>query len=222
MTPAWPGPALRIPRGDHVTLNVRVYDGRANLQAVGTPTGGTFRLRYRGRDTIALAYNATAAAVQAALEDLPGIRGGRVKCTGGDLPLAVMVEFTGDLSGEDPTDLEVVEDLVTGAGAVGYEVVPNPQDLTGWTRLDFTARISLYEGAAVFTRSLGSGVTIGLGTAGEATLDLAPAETRAAGIDAGRETVLWCDLQGKDAAGNYRTLWLGRLIVVPDVTLTEP
>lgn len=48
----------------------------------GTPDGGTFTLTYSGQTTAAIAYNATAAAVQDALEALSNIAVGDVFVTG--------------------------------------------------------------------------------------------------------------------------------------------
>lgn len=48
----------------------------------GGPTGGTFTLTWSGQTTAAIAYNATAAAVQAALEALSNIAPGDVTVTG--------------------------------------------------------------------------------------------------------------------------------------------
>jgi hypothetical protein len=48
----------------------------------GSPTGGTFTLTFSGQTTAAIAYNATAAAVQTALEALSNINPGDVTVTG--------------------------------------------------------------------------------------------------------------------------------------------
>ncbi len=48
----------------------------------GSPTGGTFTLTFDGATTAAIAYNAAASAVQAALEALPNITAGDVTVTG--------------------------------------------------------------------------------------------------------------------------------------------
>lgn len=62
------------------------YAGRtAEQQSVtitGVPTGGTFTLTVEGSTTSAIAYNATAATVRAALEALPGLAPGDVTVTG--------------------------------------------------------------------------------------------------------------------------------------------
>ncbi|MFI0156221.1 hypothetical protein [Streptomyces lydicus] len=48
----------------------------------GSPTGGTFTLTFSGQTTSAIAYNATAATVQAALEALSNVAPGDVTVTG--------------------------------------------------------------------------------------------------------------------------------------------
>jgi hypothetical protein len=57
------------------------------LTTTGTPTGGTVPLSFDGRSTT-VAFNASAAAVQTALEGLPNIGTGNVVCGGGPLPTA--------------------------------------------------------------------------------------------------------------------------------------
>lgn len=74
------------------------------LTITGTPTGGTFTITYAGQTTAAIAYNATAATVQAALVALSNIGAGNVVCTGGVLPgTAVVISFAGGaLAGTAP------------------------------------------------------------------------------------------------------------------------
>lgn len=64
------------------------YAGRtAEVQTVtitGSPTGGTFTLTVEGGTTAAIAYNASAATVQAALEALAGVDPGDITVTGAD------------------------------------------------------------------------------------------------------------------------------------------
>lgn len=68
----------------------------------GTATGGTFQLAIAGTDTgtvltAALPYNATAAAVQAAIQALTGLSG--VTCSGGPLGAAITINgLAGNLS----------------------------------------------------------------------------------------------------------------------------
>jgi hypothetical protein len=61
-------------------------DELQTLTITGTPTGGDFTLTFMGCTTAAIAYNATAADVQAALFLLPSIGGDNVLCGGGALP----------------------------------------------------------------------------------------------------------------------------------------
>ncbi|MFC9736038.1 hypothetical protein ACFWG5_34665 [Streptomyces hydrogenans] len=52
------------------------------LTVTGAPTGGTFTITFSGQTTAAIAYNATAAAVQAALEALSNVNPGDIVVTG--------------------------------------------------------------------------------------------------------------------------------------------
>ena len=80
----------------------------------GTPTGGTFRLVDEdGNETANIAYNATAAEVQAALRALPRSSGGYT-ATGGQLPgTAVKVATAGGLLAVKRT-LKVGTEALTG------------------------------------------------------------------------------------------------------------
>lgn len=95
------------------------YAGEASeVQAVtitGTPTGGTFTLTLAGETTAGIAYNATAAAVQAALEALPSLAAGDVTVTGGPGPATpYVVTFGGNLAGSN-----VAQMTTSGAGLTG-------------------------------------------------------------------------------------------------------
>jgi len=86
------------------------------ITITGTPTGGTFRLRFGAFTTAAIAYNAAAAAVDSAIEALPGFGSGAVVCAGGALPgTPVTVTFSGPGFGRRPQPLlEVVASALTG------------------------------------------------------------------------------------------------------------
>lgn len=91
--------------------------GSAEVQTVsfgGTPSGGTFTLTYNGQTTSAIAWNATAAAVQTALRALGTVGANGVTVTGGPGPTAYVVTFnvagnvnqmtaTSSLTGTSPT-----------------------------------------------------------------------------------------------------------------------
>jgi hypothetical protein len=67
------------------------------ITVTGTPTGGTWRVYFAGRVSAAIAYNATAAAVQTALEAIFGV--GNVTVSGGPGPgTPWVVTFAGQLA----------------------------------------------------------------------------------------------------------------------------
>lgn len=67
-------------------VNASLSDEVQQLVITGSPTGGTFTLTFGGDTTNALAYNASAAEVQAELEGLAAIGSGNVQCYGSGLP----------------------------------------------------------------------------------------------------------------------------------------
>jgi hypothetical protein len=101
---------------------VGVYEpaGTAEVQTAtkaGTVSGGTFTLSFGGQTTTAIAWDAVAATVQAALEALSTIGTGNVVVTGGPLNSGPFtITFAGNLSGNQA---QITSDatLLTGAGA---------------------------------------------------------------------------------------------------------
>jgi hypothetical protein len=87
---------------------------KQQIAITGTPTGGTFDLTFAG-ETVSIAYNATAAVVQTALEGLGAIGTGDVVVTGGALPgTPVVVEFRGKYQDQDVPTMTVDGDGLTG------------------------------------------------------------------------------------------------------------
>jgi hypothetical protein len=81
----------------------------------GIPTGGTFTLTYSGQTTAAIAYNATAAAVQSALEALSNIAPGDVTVTGGPGPgTPYDITFGGAYAGTDVTQMTAAGSFTGG------------------------------------------------------------------------------------------------------------
>lgn len=87
------------------------------LTITGTPTGGDFTITYAGQTTAAIAHNANAAAVQAALVALSNIAVGDVVCTGGALPGTPVVITFGGLLGYQNVALATTTDSLTGGTA---------------------------------------------------------------------------------------------------------
>ena len=80
-------------------------------------SGGTFTLTFHGQTTAPLAYDATAAQVQAALEALAGVGAGNVVASGGPVSTAnVSVNFRGALSERDVAQL-----TADGSGLTGHD-----------------------------------------------------------------------------------------------------
>lgn len=85
------------------------------LTITGAPTGGTFTLTYDGQTTTAIAYNASAAAVQSALEALSTIGAGNVACSGTALPSsAITLTFQGALANIDVSSITSTSSLTGG------------------------------------------------------------------------------------------------------------
>jgi hypothetical protein len=85
------------------------------LAITGGPTGGTFTLTFTGQTTSAIAYNASASVVQAALEALSNIAPGDVVCTGGPLPgTPIVITFAGAYAGIDVTAITAASGSLTG------------------------------------------------------------------------------------------------------------
>jgi hypothetical protein len=115
------------------------------LTITGTPTGGTFRLSFRGVQTANIAYNATAAAVQAALEALSTVGVGNIAATGGPLPAtAVVLTFQGTLAGSNQPMIGVAAQAFTAGtspAATVTETTPGVglyDPLGGWFPLGGT------------------------------------------------------------------------------------
>ncbi len=90
---------------DATTLTSGGSGGTNEVQTVtitGTPAGGTFTLTFQGDTTATIAYNATASAVEDALEALSTIGQGNVRVTGGPGPgTPYVVTFINDLAAND-------------------------------------------------------------------------------------------------------------------------
>ncbi len=95
--------------------NTNDTDEVQSLTITGTPTGGNFKLRFRGYNTAVIAHNASAATVQAALELLSTIGSGGVVCAGGPLPgTPIAITFSGNLADQNVPTITVVDSALTG------------------------------------------------------------------------------------------------------------
>ena len=83
--------------GSIINLSTGPYVSEVQtLTMSGAPSAGTFTLAFMSVQTAPIAYNATSAAIQAALQSLPNIGSGGVTVSGGPLPTAsVVITFAG-------------------------------------------------------------------------------------------------------------------------------
>lgn len=83
------------------------------VTVTGVPTGGTFTLTYSGQTTGAIAYNATATAVQTALTALSNVGAGNVEVTG-SAGGPYTVTFQGTLADENVAQMTATASLTGG------------------------------------------------------------------------------------------------------------
>ncbi len=122
-----PSTDLTMPVTATTTLNdvltwLNTNEGTAAVDEVqtisSTATGGTFAMSFGGQTTGALAFNATAAQIDTALEALSSIGAGNVTSAGGPLGTAgVTVTFAGTLAGQDAAMVTVDNTNMTGGTA---------------------------------------------------------------------------------------------------------
>jgi hypothetical protein len=125
------------------------------LTISGTPTGGTYRLRFDGEETSALAYNANAAAIQTALQALSTVGAGSLLVTGSG-PFTITA--AGALAGRETVAVEVVAVLLTGgttptatvtrATKGGYTKVANEPILGSHLKFVFATTLAGLEDSA--------------------------------------------------------------------------
>jgi hypothetical protein len=85
------------------------------LTVTGSPTGGTYTLTFDGETTATIAYNATAAEVQVALEALTNIGTGNILCAGGPHPgTPITVTFQNDMGKRNVNQMTANSGGLTG------------------------------------------------------------------------------------------------------------
>lgn len=136
------------------------------LTITGTPTGGTFRLSFKGIKTAPIAHNAAAAAVQAALEAIISVGTGNVTGSGGALPgTPVVLTFAGALAtGPQPLIVfETADNLFTGGTTPTGSVANTTIGISAGALKAFNGAVipNPTTGPAVVTTT---GGTLGIGT----------------------------------------------------------
>ena len=109
------------------------YDEVQTVQITGSPTGGTFVLRFGGQSTSALNWNATASQVQTALQALSSIGSGNALVTGGPGPgTAFTVEFASSLGFASQALITLQTNSLTGGSSPSVNIT-RAQAGAGWT-----------------------------------------------------------------------------------------
>jgi hypothetical protein len=97
----------------HVQVGVAAKNETQTVTPVGSPTGGTYTLTFGGNTTSSIAYNASAGAVETALEALASIGSGNATVTG-DAGGPWTVEFTGTLAAAAQSLITATSSLTGG------------------------------------------------------------------------------------------------------------
>ena len=137
-----PGLSLKVGQLLAQITATAVNEVQTLSQSSGTATGGTFKLTFYGLTTDPIAYNATAAQVQAALEKMLASIGltGSVACAGGALPgTPITITFQNLLGGIDVPAITVDGAALTGTNPV-YAVATTTPGVNGgrWVAYDGT------------------------------------------------------------------------------------
>lgn len=102
------------------------------VTVTGSPTGGTFKLIYSGQTTGTIAWNASAATVQTALEALSNIGVGDVAVTGGPGPgTPWTVTFTGALGSTNVAAMTLTANLLTGGSSPSVTIATLTDGING-------------------------------------------------------------------------------------------
>lgn len=106
------------------------------LAVTGTPTGGTFKLEFKGQRTGAINHNADAAAVVAALVALSTIGAGGVTATGtlASPTFAVAITFAGSQAARAQPLITVVASALTGGTTPAAAVTETTPGVDGTLR----------------------------------------------------------------------------------------
>jgi hypothetical protein len=126
-----------------ITLTAGGVNAVQRVAITGAPTGGSFTLTKGGNTTAAIAWNATAAIVQAALQLLASVGSGGVTCTGGPLPgTPIDCTFTG-ANATMPVSLMTDVSTLTGGTTPDANVTSLTTGVVPATTLPIKANVPL-------------------------------------------------------------------------------
>lgn len=148
---------------------------------LGAASAGTFTISFDGETTAAIAFNANAATVQAALEELSNVDPGDIVVTGGPLPgTPVVLTFGGQYTGKNVPEITIGGGGLTGATvtistttAGGSAVSDGRENLAGFTLTATKATGNNNVQAVIFEhgRVVEANLPIAVDAAGKANVD---------------------------------------------------
>lgn len=110
-TPAMSGSFIAKGFADGITLTAGTNEVQT-LTISGTPTGGSYTLRYKGVSTAPLAHNALAAAIQTALQGLSSVGSGNLLVSGTG---PFVITAAGAFAGQELERIQVTSALTGGS-----------------------------------------------------------------------------------------------------------
>lgn len=130
------------------------WDELQSVTITGSPTGGTFVLRFGGQNTAPLNWNCTASQMQTALQNLSSILSGNALVTGGPGPgTAFTVEFTSSLGYASQALITLQTNSLTG-GSSPNVAIARVQAGQGFTTQSGNYTINYPIGQIVFASDL--------------------------------------------------------------------
>jgi hypothetical protein len=135
------------------------YDEIQTVTVTGSPTGGTFVLRFGGQNTVAIAYNASASTVQTALQALSSIGSGNALVTGANGG-PWTVEFAGALGFASQALITLQTNSLTGGTSPSVSIT-EAQAGAGWTTQASTLYTIQYVNARVIFNNAFLGTSVG-------------------------------------------------------------
>lgn len=141
---ATPGTTAPTP-SELAALDPELFGGQTHTVVLssGSATGGTFTVTVEGDETTDIAYDASAATVQAAIESLDSVGPGNVVVTGTSIESpGLAVTFIGSLQGETITVAVEDENLTGTTPVLGVSVTGA---LNGWKPVGHTSRNDMPE-----------------------------------------------------------------------------
>lgn len=174
------------------------------LTITGSPTGGTYKLRFNGQVTSSIAFDANAAAIDSALEALTTIGAGNIAVSGSG---PFTLTFQGDLAGKEQPLVELDTNALTGGTSPSATIVI--ATLGGHTTYDgypvLPTQWDVYYASTL--AGLGAGQ---LGKLYDASMEIADRFKDSWTVDSSKE--------GMDTAIESPAKWTVKLMVQADAT----